>query len=219
MTATRVVVADDSALLREGIVRLLADDGFDVVGEAADLDELLRLVAEVQPDLVITDIRMPPTNRDEGIEAATRIRTRTEGRTAVLVLSQHLDTDLAVRLLEAGDRGVGYLLKDRITDVREFFGAARRVAAGGSAIDTEVVSRLLTRHRRAGPLDNLSERERDVLRLMAEGRSNAGIADHLFLTEKTVEGYVGVLLGKLGLEPAASDHRRVLAVITWLRDR
>lgn len=219
MTATRVVIADDSALIREGVASLMTADGFDVVGDAADLPGLMRLVAEAQPDLVVTDIRMPPSLRDEGVVAAVRIRAETGGRTGVLVLSQYLEVELAIRLLESGERGVGYLLKDRIADAREFLEAARRVALGGSAIDPIVVARLLARHRRAGPLDDLSERERDVLRLMAEGRSNVGIADRLFLTEKTVEGYVGVIFGKLGLEAAPDDHRRVLAAITYLGDR
>jgi serine/threonine-protein kinase len=217
--AIRTVVADDSALIRDGVARLLADEGFEIAGQAGTLDDLLRLVRETQPDLVITDIRMPPGLRDEGIIAAGQIRAESAGRTAVLVLSQYLETEFALRLLDEGDRGLGYLLKDRIVNMSEFVDVARRVARGGSVIDPAIVAGLLARHRRAGPLDDLSERERDVLRLMAEGRSNAGIADRLFLTEKTVEGYVGVIFAKLSLEPAPDDHRRVLAVLAFLERR
>ncbi len=214
-----VVVADDSTLIREGVASLLADEGFEVAGRAGSLDELMALVAQRAPDLVITDIRMPPAQRDEGLLAARRIRTQTEGRTAVLVLSQYLEPDFALRLLESGDRGVGYLLKDRVVDIVEFVESARRVAQGGSVIDPSIVTALLARRRRAGPLDQLSERACEVLALMAEGRSNAGIAERLFLAEKTVEGYVGAIFGKLGLEAAADDHRRVLAVLTYLGER
>lgn len=219
MNPPHVVVADDSALIRDGVTRLLADGGFEIAGQAGSLSDLLRLVGEMHPDLVVTDIRMPPGLRDEGIVAAARIRAESEGRTAVLVLSQHLEVEFALRMLEQGEGGLGYLLKDRIVDVGEFVDTARRVAHGGSVIDPAIVSALLARHRRAGPLDDLSDRERDVLRLMAEGRSNAGIADRLFLSEKTVEGYVGVIFGKLGLEPGPGDHRRVLAVLTYLQGR
>jgi DNA-binding NarL/FixJ family response regulator len=219
MNEPTVVIADDSALIRVGVARLLAEEGFVVVGQAASLDELMDVVARAAPDLVVTDIRMPPGLRDEGIVAAGRIRTQTGGRTAVLVLSQHLEPEFALRLLDEGDRGLGYLLKDRIVDVAEFVDAARRVARGGSVIDPAIVTGLLARRRRVGPLDDLSEREREVLRLMAEGRSNAGIAGRLFLTEKTVEGYVGTIFAKLSLEPAADDHRRVLAVLTYLQER
>ncbi len=219
MSGTTVVVADDSALIRDGLSRLLADEDFAVVAQAASLDELMVAVSTAQPDLVVTDIRMPPALRDEGIVAAGRIRAETGGRTAVLVLSQYLEPEFALRLLDEGDRGLGYLLKDRIVDVTEFVDAARRVARGGSVIDPAIVAGLLARRRRASPLDDLSEREREVLGLMAEGRSNGGIAERLFLTEKTVEGYVGTIFAKLGLEPAISDHRRVLAVVTYLQER
>ena len=216
MTAATVVVADDSALIRDGVARILADDGFVVVGEADSLDTLLRVVAETHPDLVVADIRMPPGLRDEGIVAAEQIRRDSGGRTAVLVLSQHLEPEFARRLLADGGRGIGYLLKDRIVDIAEFVDAARRVVRGGSVIDPAVVAGLLARPRRASPINDLSQREREVLSLMAEGRSNAGIAARMFLTERTVEGYVGTIFGKLGLEPALDQHRRVLAVLVYL---
>jgi DNA-binding NarL/FixJ family response regulator len=219
MNPIRVVIADDSALIRDGLARLMADEGFEVVGQAGSFGELMQTVRETDPELVVTDIRMPPGLSDEGIVAAGRIRAETGGRTAVLVLSQHLETEFALRLLDEGDRGVGYLLKDRVVDFTDFVDAARRVARGGSVIDPAIVTTLLARRRRAGPLDDLSARERDVLRLMAGGRSNAGIADQLFLAEKTVEGYVGTIFTKLGLEPATDNHRRVLAVLTYLQER
>ena len=217
--AIRVVVADDSVLIRDGVARLLADHGFDVVGQAGSLDDLMRLVDGTRPDLVVTDIRMPPGLRDEGLVAAARIREMTDGRTAVLVLSQFVEVDFALRVLERSPRGLGYLLKDRIVDIAEFVDAAHRVAAGGWVVDRGTVVALLSRRRRAGALDDLSEREREVLGLMAEGRSNIGIAERIFVSEKTVEGYVSAILGKLGLAPGADDHRRVLAVLTYLRDR
>ncbi len=219
MSPIRVVVADDSALIRDGVARLLADEGFEVVGQVGSFGELMQVVHETNPGLVITDIRMPPGLSDEGIVAAGRIRAESKGRIAVLVLSQHLEAEFALRLLDEDDGGLGYLLKDRVVDIGEFVDAARRVARGGSVIDPAIVTALLARRRRAGPLDDLSPREREVLRLMAEGRSNAGIADRLFLSEKTVEGYVGTIFGKLGLEPASDDHRRVLAVLTYLQER
>jgi len=219
MTPIRVAIADDSALIREGVARLLADAGFEVCGQAATFGELIELVHHQHPDLVVTDIRMPPGQRDEGIIATRQIRQETGDRTAVLVLSQYLEPEFALRLLEDGGQGLGYLLKDRIVDGAEFVDAARRVALGGSIVDTGIVTRLLGRHRRADPIYQLSEREREVLRLMAEGRSNQGIADRLFLSEKTVEGYVGAIFGKLALEPAADDHRRVLAVVAYLQAR
>lgn len=217
MSQTRVVVADDSTLVRDGISRLLSDEGFDVVGQVGTLDDLMRVTNDTAPDLVVTDIRMPPAFRDEGIEAARRIRADGPKHTKVLVLSQFLEAEFALRLIEDGERGIGYLLKDRIVDIAEFVDAARRVARGGSVIDPSIVTTLLTRQRRSGPLDQLSERELQVLGLMAEGRSNAGIADRVFVTEKTVEGYVGTIFGKLGLATAADDHRRVLAVLKYLQ--
>jgi DNA-binding NarL/FixJ family response regulator len=219
MSAVTVVVADDSALIRDGVARVLADAGFAIVGEADSLDALLRAVAETHPDLVVADIRMPPGLRDEGIVATERIRSDSGGRTAVLVLSQHLEPEFAQRLLADGGRGIGYLLKDRIVAIAEFVDAARRVAQGGSVIDSAVVAGLLARARSASPVNDLSQREREVLSLMAEGRSNAGIAESLSLTERTVEGYVGAIFAKLGLEPSLDQHRRVLAVLAYLDAR
>jgi serine/threonine-protein kinase len=211
-----IAVADDSVLFREGLARLLEASGMEVTGRAADAGELLAMVDSQQPDIVITDIRMPPTHTTEGLEAAAQIRER-HPKVAILLLSQYVETTHALRLLERGAGRVGYLLKDRVSNVREFVDAVRRVAGGGSAIDPEVVSELLVRRRRQDLVGQLSEREREVLRLMAEGRSNAAIAASLHLTEKTVEGHVRMIFSKLGLEPAAEDHRRVLAVLTYLK--
>lgn len=188
----------------------------EVTGRAADAGELLAMVDARQPDIVITDIRMPPTHTTEGLVVAAQIRER-HPAVAILVLSQYVETTHALRLLERGAGRVGYLLKDRVSNVREFIDAVRRVAGGGSAIDPEVVSELLVRRRRQDLVGQLSEREREVLRLMAEGRSNAAIGASLHLTEKTVEGHVHSIFSKLGLEPTAEDHRRVLAVLTYLR--
>ncbi|HEY4752162.1 MAG TPA: response regulator transcription factor [Candidatus Limnocylindrales bacterium] len=218
MTATRVIVADDSALIRDGVARLLADQGFDVVGQAAGFGDLIAMARDRRPDIVVTDIRMPPGLRDEGIVATFQIRRDSKDRTAVLVLSQYLEPEFAVRLLEEGGPGLGYLLKDRVVETGEFVDAVRRVARGDLVIDASIVSRLLSRRRHGSTLDGLSEREREVLRQMAEGRSNLGIAERLFLSEKTVEGYVGTIFAKLGIEAAADDHRRVLAVLAYLRD-
>jgi serine/threonine-protein kinase len=218
MTATRVIVADDSALIRDGVARLLADEGFDVVGQAAGFGDLIAMARDRRPDIVVTDIRMPPGLRDEGIVATFQIRRDSKDRTAVLVLSQYLEPEFAVRLLEEGGPGLGYLLKDRVVETGEFVDAVRRVARGDLVIDASIVSRLLSRRRHGSTLDGLSEREREVLRQMAEGRSNLGIAERLFLSEKTVEGYVGTIFAKLGIEAAADDHRRVLAVLAHLRD-
>lgn len=212
----RVVVADDSVLFLEGVSKLLEASGFEVVARAADRDQLLQAVASAQPDLVITDIRMPPTNTVEGLEAAVEIRERFP-RVAVLLLSQYVETSHAVRLLERGAGGLGYLLKDRVGDLREFLDAIRRVGGGGSAIDPEVVSALVVRRRRRDLVGELSDREREVLRLMAQGRSNSAIGALMHLSEKTVEGYVRTIFMKLQLEPAENDHRRVLAVVTYLR--
>ena len=212
----RVVVADDSALFLEGMIKLLEASGFQVVGRAADRDQLIEAVASQQPDLVITDIRMPPTNTVEGLEAAVEIRERFP-RVAVLLLSQYVETTHAVRLLERGAGGLGYLLKDRVGDVREFIDAVRRVGGGGSAIDPEVVSELVVRRRRRDLVGELTDREGEVLRLMAQGRSNSAIGALMHLSEKTVEGYVRSIFMKLQLEPAEEDHRRVLAVVTYLR--
>jgi DNA-binding NarL/FixJ family response regulator len=213
----RVVLADDSVLFREGIARVLAENGFAVTGQAGDADELDVLVEREPPDVVVTDIRMPPTNTNEGLLATQRIRDRHPG-IGVVVLSQYVETRQAMKLLQNAPRGVGYLLKDRVSDIAEFADAVRRVARGGSAIDAEVVAHLLRRHRRDGALDDLTGRERDILALMAQGRSNRAICERLFLSRKTVETHVGAIFSKLGLLPAADDHRRVLAVITYLRN-
>jgi DNA-binding NarL/FixJ family response regulator len=213
----RVVLADDSVLLREGLARLLAEAGFDVVGQCGTADELLRLVRATQPDVAVVDIRMPPTHTNEGLVAADAIRSEFGGRIGVLVLSQYVETEFALRLVTDGGGGVGYLLKDRVADVREFAEALRRVARGGSVIDPEVVALLVNRRRARGPLDDLTEREREVLALMAEGRSNQAICDGLFVTPKTVEAHIASIFSKLELLPAQDDHRRVLAVLAYLR--
>jgi serine/threonine-protein kinase len=212
----RVAVADDSVLFREGLARLLEASGMEVTGRAADADEMLAMVDAQQPDIVITDIRMPPTHTTEGLLAAAQVRER-HPRVAVLLLSQYVETTHAMRLLERGAARIGYLLKDRVANVREFTDAVRRVAGGGSAIDPEVVSQLLIRRRHRDHVNELSEREREVLRLMAEGRSNAAIGASLHLSEKTIEGHVGSIFSKLDLEPSGEDHRRVLAVLTYLK--
>jgi DNA-binding NarL/FixJ family response regulator len=219
MTAIRVVVAEDSVLLREGIVRLLRDEGFEVRGQAGDADELLRLVDAERPDVAIVDIRMPPGLGDEGIRATQSIRRGHGDAVGVLVLSQYVEPDFALRLLEDGGGGLGYLLKDRVADVSEFIEAVRRVARGGSVIDQAIVSQLLARRRRTDPLEALTDREREVLALMAEGYSNQAIADRMSLSEKTIESYNGTIFGKLALEPAPDVHRRVLAVLTFLQAR
>jgi DNA-binding NarL/FixJ family response regulator len=213
----RVVIAEDGALFREGLAGLLEDAGVEVVARVGAPDALLAAVAEHAPDLAIVDIRMPPTHTDEGLRAAAEIRSTHPG-TAVLVLSQHLDTRHAVELVAAGG-GFGYLLKDRVLDVDDFLDAARRVAAGGSALDPEVVRRLVVPARERDPFAELTAREREVLDLMAEGRTNAGIARRLWLTERTVEAHVRSILAKLDLPRGADHHRRVLAVVTYLRGK
>ena len=214
----RVVVADDSVLLREGIVRLLEEHGFDVVGQAGDADDLLRKVAAHKPDVALVDIRMPPTNTDDGLRAAREIGQR-HPDTSVLVLSQYLDQDYALEVLGDAVSGIGYLLKDRVADVEPFADAVRRVAAGGSAVDPEVLAQLVGRARGHDPLAELTPRELEVLELMAEGRSNQAIAEQLVVTERAVEKHVTRIFDKLGLAPAPEDHRRVLAVLTFLRSR
>ncbi|HEU5213433.1 MAG TPA: response regulator [Gaiellaceae bacterium] len=213
---TRVVLAEDSVLLREGIARLLADAGFDVVGQSSNADDLLLKVRSYSPDVVITDIRMPPTQTDEGLRAAQQIRTDHPG-VGVLVLSQYVEPGYAMELLADSAEGVGYLLKDRVADVEEFVAAVRRVAEGGSALDPALVTQLVGRRRREDPLDALTPREREVLELMAEGRSNQGIAQRLVVTERAVEKHVTSIFTKLRLPPATEDHRRVLAVLAFLR--
>ena len=213
----RVVIADDSLLFREGLSRLLTENGFEIVGTAADADELIEQVTRHRPDIAIVDIRMPPTQTTEGLHAAKRIRS-THRDIGVLVLSQHVETHHALELLANSPAGVGYLLKDRVSDLHEFCDAVRRIGRSGSAIDPEVISRLLTRRRARDPLADLTERERQVLALMAEGRSNQGIAERLYLAPKTVETYVHRIFTKLGLFPDDAGHRRVLAALTFLHD-
>ena len=212
----RLIVADDSTLFREGVVRLLAEQGFDVVGQAEDAEQLLRLVEADPPDVVVTDIRMPPTGTNEGLVAAQRIRLE-HPQVGVLVLSQYVETHHALKLLEETPERVGYLLKDRVSDLADFVDAVRRIARGGSVIDPEVVSSLLGRRRERDVIEDLTEREREILGLMAEGRTNQAISERLFLSPKTVESHVGAIFSKLGLLPAADDHRRVLAVLLYLR--
>jgi DNA-binding NarL/FixJ family response regulator len=212
----RVVLAEDSVLLREGVARILADSGFDVVGQAGDADELMLKVRSYSPDVAVVDIRMPPTHTDEGLRAAQEIREKHPG-VGVLVLSQYVEPAYAMELLAESAEGVGYLLKDRISDVREFADAVRRVADGGSALDPAIVSQLVGRRRGTDPLDQLTPREREVLGLMAEGRSNQGIAERLVVTDRAVEKHVTSIFGKLRLPAAAEDHRRVLAVLAYLR--
>ncbi len=212
----RVAIAEDSVLLRDGLARLLGDSGFDVVAQCETADELLLKVRSFPPDVAVVDIRLPPTHNDEGLRAALEIRDR-HPSVGVLVLSQYVEIGLALKLLDSSADGVGYLLKDRITDVDEFVGAVRRVAAGGSALDPMIVSRLLSRHRSDDPLAQLTPREREVLELMATGSSNQGIADALVITVRAVEKYVSTIFTKLGLPTTKSESRRVLAVLLFLR--
>ena len=212
----RVVVAEDSVLLREGIVRILEETGIEVAGQAGDAEDLLRKVRAHKPDVAITDIRMPPTNTDEGLRAAHEIRAELPD-VGVLVLSQYVEHGYALDLLADNAAGVGYLLKDRVADVDAFIDAVRRVADGGSALDPEVVSQLLGRKRRDDPLEELTAREREVLGLMAEGRSNNAIAEALVVTERAVEKHVTSIFSKLDLVNTPQDHRRVLAVLAYLQ--
>jgi DNA-binding NarL/FixJ family response regulator len=213
---TRVVIAEDSVLLREGIARLLEESGFEVAGQAEDAEGLLRKVGAHKPDIAIIDVRMPPSHTDEGLRAAHRIRAEYPA-TAVLVLSQYVEEAYALDLLSESTESTGYLLKDRIADVETFTDAVRRVAAGGSALDPEVVGLLLGRRRKEDPLAVLTPRERDVLALMAEGRSNAAMAAALVVSERAIEKHVTGIFSKLELPPAPQDHRRVLAVLAFLR--
>jgi len=217
MRGVRVVLAEDSVLLREGIARLLEDQGFEVAAQGGTAEDLLRHVGMHKPDVAIVDIRMPPTQTDEGLRAAKEIRERWPD-TGVLVLSQYVEPGYAMELLGENAEGVGYLLKDRVSDVEEFTAAVRRVAEGGSALDPAVVSQLVGRRRRDDPLEELTPREREVLELMAEGRSNQAIADHMVITLRAVEKHVTSIFSKLRLSSTDQDHRRVLAVLTFLKD-
>jgi DNA-binding NarL/FixJ family response regulator len=214
--ALRVVVADDSVLLREGLVRLLEEGGCEVVAQAGDAVDLMRKTRAHKPDVAVIDVRMPPDNTDDGLRAALAIRSE-QPETAVLVLSQYVEEQYAIELIGEAHEGVGYLLKERITEVTALVDAVRRVAARGSVIDPQVVSQLLRRHRAEDPLAELSLREREVLELMAEGRSNHAIAAALVVSERAVEKHVTSIFLKLRLPPAEADHRRVLAVLTFLR--
>ena len=212
----RIVLGEDSLLLREGLARLLEGTGHEVVGQAGDAEDLLRKAGAHKPHLVIVDVRMPPTFSDEGIRAALEIRARRPG-TPVLVLSEYVESSYALELFADGTDGLGYLLKQRVSDLDRFLDAVERVAAGGSALDPEVVSHLLGRHRAGDPLGRLTPRETEVLALMAEGRSNHAIGEQLVITERAVEKHVTSIFSKLDLPPAEDDHRRVLAVLTFLR--
>ncbi|WP_440071884.1 response regulator transcription factor [Streptosporangium sp. OZ121] len=211
----RVVIAEDSVLLREGLARLLADGGIETVGVAGDGPGLVTVVDEHDPDLAVVDVRMPPTHTDEGLRAALEARSRRPGL-PILVLSQYVEEQYATELIGGGAAAVGYLLKERIADVAEFLDAVRRVAAGGTVIDPEVIGQLLSRQRKGDPLESLTARESEVLALMAEGRSNTAVAGRMLVTEGAVEKHISSIFGKLGLEPAADDHRRVLAVLAYL---
>lgn len=215
----RIALADDAVILREGLARLLQEAGFEVVGLAADGDDLLELVQRTQPDVAIVDIRMPPTHTDEGLRAARVIRERWPA-IGLLVLSQHVNTRYALELLSTGTDGVGYLLKERVSDLEELASSVNRVGHGGSVLDPAVVDELVGRRRHAdNPVAQLTDREREVLALMAEGRSNRAIAERLFVTEHTVEKHVKSILGTLRLPQSPDDHRRVLAVVTYLNSQ
>jgi DNA-binding NarL/FixJ family response regulator len=212
----RVVIAEDSVLLREGIARLLIDAGCDVVSRVDNGPDLVKAIVEFQPDVSIVDVRMPPSFSDEGLRAALEARRQVPG-TAVLVLSQYVEEQYAGELLASNPEGIGYLLKDRVADVADFVAAVRQVAQGGTVLDPEVVAQLLTRRRRGDLLETLTAREQEVLKLMAEGRSNTAIAERLYVGEGTVEKHVSSIFSKLGLAATESDHRRVLAVLAYLR--
>jgi DNA-binding NarL/FixJ family response regulator len=212
----RVVIAEDSVLLRAGLTRILADAGEEVVATVGAADELMTAAERHQPDLAIVDVRMPPTHTDDGLRAAIAIRARWP-QIGILVLSQYVEERYATELLAGETRAIGYLLKDRVADVNEFLAAVRRVGDGGTALDPEVVAQLLARSRRRDPLERLTPREREVLSLMAEGRTNPAIARSLVVTDKAVEKHVSNIFAKLDLPPAEDDHRRVLAVLQWVR--
>ena len=213
----RVMIAEDNVLLREGLVRLLTENGIEVAGTGGNADRLLMLVREEPPDVAIVDIRLPPTHTDEGMKAALRIRVEYP-EVGVLVLSQYVEVGLAMQLLGDSADGAGYLLKDRVSNIKDFIEAVERVGAGGSAIDPTIVSALISKQRRRDPLDRLTPREREVLALMAEGRSNQGIADRFVITLRAVEKYVSSIFSKLDLPASGSDSKRVLAVLLYLRD-
>lgn len=211
----RVVIADDASLVREGVARLLTEHGVDVVDQVGDADALLRSVRDLSPEIALVDIRMPPTHTDEGLRAAREIRSRYPA-TAVLVLSQHLEPDYALQLVEAKPERIGYLMKERVGRIEQLLDALQRVAAGECVVDRAVVDELLTRRRRTDPLDALTPREREILTLMAEGRSNQGISRALWLSPKTVETHIRGAFAKLGISDAPEDNRRVLAVLAYL---
>jgi DNA-binding NarL/FixJ family response regulator len=213
----RVVIGEDDVLMREGITRLLEEAGHEVVGQAGDAEDLLRKGLAHHPDVVVADVQMPPERADDGLKAAIELRRR-RPETAVLILSQYYEQEYALELIGDRAEGVGYLLKERVGDVGMFIDAVDRVAAGGSALDPEVVGRMLGIRRRNGPLDELSPREREVLAVMAEGKSNRGIAETLIISEPAVEKHIKSIFSKLGLGPTPLEHRRVLAVLTYLRD-
>jgi DNA-binding NarL/FixJ family response regulator len=212
----RVVIADDAPLIREGVARLLAENGVEIVDQVGDADALLRSVCDLHPDVALVDIRMPPTHTDEGLRAAREIRSRYPA-TAVLVLSQHLEPDYALQLVEAKPESVGYLMKERVGRVEQLLDAVRRVALGECVVDRAVVDDLLARRRRVDPLEELTSREREIVALMAEGRSNHGICRALWLSPKTVETHIRGAFAKLGIKEAPEDNRRVLAVLAYLR--
>ncbi len=214
----RVVIAEDSVLLREGLVRVLGDEGIETAAALGDAAELRAAVEEHGPDLVIVDVRMPPTFTDEGLRAAVELRA-SGSPTAILVLSQYVEETYATELIGGGARGIGYLLKERVADVAEFVDAVRRVSEGGTVIDSEVIAQLMGRRRRGDPVETLSPREREVLALMAEGRSNAAIGKALVITEGAIEKHIANIFSKLALPPADEDHRRVLAVLAYLGRR
>jgi DNA-binding NarL/FixJ family response regulator len=212
----RVVLADDTMLLREGVALLLGQAGFEVAAQVGTADALVDAVREHDPAVALVDMRMPPTHTDEGLQAALRIRAAHPG-VGVLVLSNHVDVDLAMKLLENGAEGIGYMLKERVSDLADFADSVRRVAAGGSVLDPTIVSQLLGKRSESGPLDDVTPREREVLELMAEGRSNQGIAERLDISERAVQKHVTTIFDKLGIPASTEDHRRVLAVLTFLR--
>lgn len=212
----RLILADDSVLIREGLASVLRDAGYEISAQAGDAEQLVRAVERETPDVCVVDIRMPPTHTTEGLVAAIEIRKRFP-TTGVLVLSQHVETHYAMQLLGGDASGVGYLLKDRLADINEVIDAIRHVAAGRSVIDPTVVSTLLGRRREANPLDELTERERSVVALMAEGRSNRAIGERLFLSPKTVEAHISTIFSKLGIQDTPDDNRRILSVLAYLR--